>query len=232
MTARILVVLPAYNAQATLAATLGDIPPGLGAERLLVDDASRDRTVEIARALGLEVVVHPQNRGYGGNQKTCYTHALRRGAARILMLHPDHQYGADALPAMVEALDAGADVVLGSRFLGPPSDRGGMPWWRALGNGALTAAQNMALGLHLSEYHTGLRGYRAEALARLPFHRFDDGFLFDQQLLVTAARMGMTIAEVRARARYFPDASSISFKDSVAYGLATLKLIGSRPEGG
>ena len=217
------IVLPAYNAQATLAATIAEIPPRLGATLLLVDDASQDDTVSIARALGLDVIVHPQNRGYGANQKTCYRAALEGGPDVVVMLHPDHQYDARAIPAMVEMIASGrADIALGSRFYGPEASPGTMPWWRRLGNHALTAIENRALGLTLTEYHSGLRAYSAQALRALPLDAFDDGFPFDQQLLIAAAKSAMVIGEVPARARYFHGASSISFPDAVAYGVRTL----------
>ena len=219
----IYIVLPAFQAQATLAMTVGEIPAKLKCKLLLVDDGSDDRTADIARDLGLEVIEHSSNRGYGANQKTCYQGALDRGADIVVMLHPDHQYDARAIPAMVNMIESGrADVVLGSRFLGANASTGAMPWWRRLGNIVLTGIENRTLGLFLSEYHSGLRAYSANALRALPFEFFDDGFAFDQQLLIMAARSGITIGEVPARARYFVGASSISFQDAVSYGLRTL----------
>lgn len=220
---RTLVVLPAYNAARTLQATLQDIPSDFVCELLLVDDASTDQTVTLARSLGLDVVMHPRNRGYGANQKTCYAEAIRRGAELVIMLHPDHQYDASVLPALRETLMSGnADIVLGSRLLDRDPRLTGMPPWRYLGNRFLTACQNRVLGLSLSEYHTGLRGFRVDALRRLPLERFSDDFVFDQQILIAAARAGLRIHEVPAGCRYFPEASSISFRRSVRYGLETL----------
>lgn len=221
----VVIVLPAYQAQGTLAATVGEIPAEPAHTLLLVDDGSTDRTVEVARSLGIHTLVHAANRGYGANQKTCYREALALGADVVVMIHPDHQYDARALPELVAPLAAGtADVVLGSRFLGPPDDRGGMPPWRVWGNRALTSLQNHLLHLNLSEYHTGLRAFRRDVLATLDLETLSDDFLFDQQILVEALRHGFRITEVRARARYFRGASSISPRRSLLYGVQTLRV--------
>lgn len=221
----IMVVLPAWHARSTLAATVGEIPTGWPHRCLVVDDASHDRTADVAQVLGLETIRRPVNGGYGANQKTCYREALSRGAEVVVMLHPDHQYDARALPALVAPILAHqADIVLGSRLLSGTQALGGMPWWRLLGNRLLTSSQNYLLNLSLSEFHTGLRAYSRRALEHIPFESFDDGYLFDQQLLVEAARQSMVIGEVPARARYFREASSISFGSSVRYGLDTLRI--------
>lgn len=221
----IYVVLPAWQARSTLAATVGEIPTGWPHHCLLVDDASQDRTAEVADLLGLETIRRPTNGGYGANQKTCYREALRRGADLVVMLHPDHQYDARVLPSLVAPIIEGrADVMLGSRLLSGASALGGMPWWRLVGNRLLTLTQNRLLNLSLSEYHTGLRAYSRKVLESIPFDSFDDGYLFDQQFLVEVARQGMTIGEVPARARYFRDVSSISFASSLRYGIDTLSV--------
>lgn len=224
--ARVLVVLPAYNAEKTLQATLQDIPPGFPCDILLVDDASRDGTVALARTLGLEVRVHPVNRGYGANQKTCYQTAIAQGVDVVIMLHPDHQYDASSLPALLDAVTTGgADIALGSRFHNRNPRQDGMPEWRYLGNRLLTTCQNRVWGLQLSEYHTGLRAFRVSALKRLQLERCSDGFLFDQQILAQAVAAGLSVVEVPTRCRYFEDASSIPFPAAVRYGLETLQIL-------
>lgn len=224
---RLLIVLPAYNAARTLEATLGDIPATLKAELLLVDDASSDETVALARRLGLEVLVHAQNRGYGANQKTCYRAALERGVTYVAMLHPDRQYDGGRLPAMLEILQRGeAELVLGSRFLSRDPRHDGMPSWRYWGNRGLTWVQNGVYGQALSEYHTGLRAYRADALARLPLEACSDDFLFDQELLAYALLEGMRIREVETSCRYEQSSLSISWVGSIRYGLGSLKVLG------
>lgn len=224
MSIPLIIVLPAYQARSTLAATLGELPPGLEATLLLVDDASTDGTADLARSLGLEVIVHPKNRGYGANQKTCYKAALARGAECIAMLHPDHQYDAKAIAPMSQAILRGqADLSLGSRFMGGALVPQGMPLWRALGNRGLTYIQNGLLGSHLSEFHTGLRAYSRALLLSLPFDSFSDGFLFDQELLASAIKGGARIAETAIETRYFKDASSIPFGESLRYGVQTLQ---------
>jgi glycosyltransferase involved in cell wall biosynthesis len=222
----VLVVMPALNAARTLEATVAELPAEYHARLLLVDDGSTDETSRVARALGIPVIAHPENRGYGANQKTCYAEALRQRVDVVVMLHPDHQYDATAVPRLVAPIEAGeADIVLGSRLLaGDPRDQG-MPWWRYRGNRVLTTCQNRILGLELTDYHSGLRAFRTAALERLPFRENSDDFLFDQQILVQAVSAGLRIREVPARCRYFPEASSISFPRSVRYGLGTLGLL-------
>ena len=224
---KVVIVMPAYNAARTLERTYADIPQDLVDHVILVDDVSHDETVEIARQLGLEVIVHRQNRGYGGNQKTCYDRALEWGADVVVMLHPDYQYDATRIPDLVAPILAGdADLVLGSRFLGDPL-AGGMPRWKFVSNRFLTGVENAAFGLHLSEYHTGLRAYSRRLLERIPYQLNSDDFVFDQDLIaqVVAAR-GLNIAEIAVPTRYFEEASSVGFKRSVVYGLSTLRVVG------
>ncbi len=220
---RLIVVLPAYNAARTLARTVAAIPPGVVDQLLLVDDCSRDGTVACAQQLGIPVTVHPVNRGYGGNQKTCYRLALAAGADVVVMLHPDDQYSPRLVPAMAAMVAGGEyDLALGSRMLAQHPLSGGMPRYKHLSNRLLTRVQNRLLGQHLSEYHTGFRAYRRAALERIPFGQNGDGFLFDNQLLVQAICLGLRIGELSCPTRYPPDASSISFARSVEYGVGVL----------
>jgi glycosyltransferase involved in cell wall biosynthesis len=222
-----MVVMPAYNAARTLQRTYDDIPHDLVDRIILVDDVSRDDTVEIARRIGLEVIIHRQNLGYGGNQKTCYDRALEAGASVVVMLHPDYQYDATRIPDLIEPILAGsADLVLGSRFLGDPLG-GGMPRWKWISNRFLTTVENLAFGLRLSEYHTGLRAYSRRLLERIPYHRNSNDFVFDQELIaqVVAAGMSDRITEIPVPTRYFDEASSVGFRRSVVYGLSTLRVV-------
>jgi glycosyltransferase involved in cell wall biosynthesis len=213
---KIVVVLPAYNAEKTLAATLADVPSGSVGEYILVDDGSTDRTVDIARGLGLTVIVHPQNRGYGGNQKTCYRHALERGADIVVMIHPDYQYDSRVVPHAVGLIELGiCDIVIGSRIRSRREAlAGGMPRYKYFGNRFLTAIENVALGQNLGDFHSGFRAYRREVLERIPFERNSDDFVFDSQLLVQAARFGFRMGDIPVPVRYFPEASSINFRHS------------------
>jgi glycosyltransferase involved in cell wall biosynthesis len=188
---------------------------------------SHDETVDIARQLGLEVIVHRQNRGSGGNQKSCYDRALEWGADVVVMLHPDYQYDATRIPDLVAPILAGeADLVLGSRFLGDPL-AGGMPRWKFVSNRFLTGVENAAFGLHLSEYHTGLRAYSRRLLERIPYELNSDDFVFDQDLIAqVVAAGGLSIAEIAVPTRYFEEASSVGFQRSVVYGLSTLRVVG------
>ena len=222
--ARVIAVMPAYNAEKTLPATLADIPPGSVDEVILVDDGSRDRTVAIAREMGLTVLVHPENRGYGGNQKTCYRHALERGADVVVMIHPDYQYDSRVIPHAVAFLELGiCDVVLGSRIRSrDEAFHGGMPAWKYVANRFLTAVENLALGQNLGDFHSGFRVYRREVLERIPFEGNSDDFVFDTQFLVQAVRFGFRLGDVPVPVRYFKEASSINFRRSLRYGLATL----------
>jgi glycosyltransferase involved in cell wall biosynthesis len=223
---KVIVVMPAYNAARTLRITYESIPQGSVHEVILVDDGSTDKTLEIARELNLTAFVHTRNFGYGANQKTCYTEALREGADIIVMLHPDYQYDPTLLPDVVAPIKAGeADIVLGSRFLGGNTLTGGMPWWKHLGNKFLTKLENMTLGLDLAEYHTGYRAYSRKVLEQIPFLLNSDKFVFDQEILVQAAHMGFRITEIPVPTKYFPEASSASFVDSVVYGVSILFLL-------
>jgi len=223
----IIIVMPAYNAARTLERTYADIPHDIVGRIILVDDVSKDQTVGIARQLGLDVIIHPQNRGYGGNQKTCYDAALEAGADIVVMLHPDYQYDATRIPALVAPIGAGeADLMLGSRFLGDPL-AGGMPRWKYVSNRFLTVLENLAFGLRLSEYHTGLRAYSRDLLETIPYHLNSDDFVFDQELVaqVVAAGRGRRIGEIAVPTRYFEEASSVGFRRSVVYGLSTLRVV-------
>src|SRR5437764_8791833 len=224
---RVIAVMPAYNAEKTLAATLADMPPGCADEVILVDDGSKDRTVEIARAMGLTVIVHPQNRGYGGNQKTCYKHALERGADIVVMIHPDYQYDSRVIPHAVGFIELGiCDVVLGSRIRSRDEAlAGGMPVYKYVSNRFLTAVENLALGQNLGDFHSGFRVYRRAVLERVPFERNSDDFVFDTQFLVQAVRLGFRLGDVPVPVRYFREASSINFRRSVRYGLSTLGVV-------
>lgn len=219
--------MPAYNAAKTLERTYADIPHDLVHRIILVDDVSADETVDIARQLGLDVIIHAQNRGYGGNQKTCYDAALASGADIVVMLHPDYQYDATRIPALIAPIAAGThDLMLGSRFLGDPL-AGGMPTWKFVSNRSLTTVENFAFELDLSEYHTGLRAYSRRLLETIPYHANSDDFVFDQELIaqVVAAGMRRRIGEIAVPTRYFEEASSVGFRRSVVYGVGTLRVV-------
>ncbi len=222
--AKVVVVMPARQAAATLRETVEAIPFDHVQEVILVDDSSTDETVELARQLPVEVVWHPHQTGYGGNQKTCYLHALQHDADVVVMLHPDGQYEPELIPRMVEPILAGdADLVLGSRLLIPGAAlAAGMPRWKFVANRFLTTIQNRLMGTRLSEAHTGYRAYSRELLLTVPFLRNSPDFSFDSELLMQAAYFGFRIREVAARCRYFEDASSVGFKTGVVYGLKTL----------
>jgi glycosyltransferase involved in cell wall biosynthesis len=217
-------VLPAYNAGRTLEATFREIPSGVADDVILVDDASTDDTLAVARKLKIFAVAHRENRGYGANQKTCYRVALERGADIVIMLHPDYQYSPKLLPAMADMLCSGLfDVVLGSRILSVSALAGGMPRYKYVANRALTFVQNILLGRKLSEYHTGYRGFTRAVIEALPLARNSDDFVFDSQMLSQAIYAGFRIGEISCPAKYFPDASSINFRRSVVYGLGVLR---------
>ncbi len=223
----VVIVMPAYNAALTLERTYSDIPHGLIERIILVDDVSADETVDIARQLGLDVIIHAQNKGYGGNQKTCYDAALEAGADIVVMLHPDYQYDATRIPALIEPIIGGArDLMLGSRFLGDPL-AGGMPTWKYVSNRFLTAVENVAFGLRLSEYHTGLRAYSRRLLETIPYRENSDDFVFDQELIAQTVAAGLRgrIGEIAVPTRYFEEASSVGFRRSVVYGLSTLRVV-------
>jgi glycosyltransferase involved in cell wall biosynthesis len=223
--ARVCVVLPAYNAAATLVRTVAELPRDVVDRILLVDDASGDRTAELARELGLETHVHPANRGYGGNQKTCYALALAGPEEIVVMLHPDYQYSPRLVAAMASMVASGEyDVVLGSRILGGGALAGGMPFYKYVANRALTATQNLLLGHRLSEYHTGYRAFRREVLESLPLGENSDDFVFDAEILAQAMLAGHRIGELSCPTRYFPEASSINFRRSVRYGFGVLRV--------
>jgi glycosyltransferase involved in cell wall biosynthesis len=220
---KIVVVMPAYNAAKTIEKTYREIPMDLVDEVVVTDDASPDETVEIAQQLGLHTLVHQTNLGYGGNQKTCYTEALRLGADVSVMLHPDYQYTPALLPAMIGMITDGPfDVVLGSRVLGGRALIGGMPMYKYVANRALTATQNLLCGAKLSEYHTGYRAFSREVLESLPLLENSDDFVFDNQMLAQILLAGFEIGEVSCPAAYFEEASSINFRRSVKYGLGVL----------
>ncbi len=223
---RRVIVLPAYRAAKTLGEVVGDIPAGHADRILLVDDASADATVSVATALHLDVIRHQRNLGYGGNQKTCYRHALDMGADVVVMLHPDGQYDPAIIPNLCRVIEEGeADIVLGSRWLGLDPAKAGMPWWKRIGNRFLTGAENRVLGLHLSEYHTGYRAYSRRFLEAIPFLENSNDFVFDTQVLIQAATFGFKIGEVPAIGKYHADASSTSFVTSTVYGLETLAAL-------
>jgi glycosyltransferase involved in cell wall biosynthesis len=220
---RVCVVMPAYNAEKTVERTVGEIDRAVADDIILVDDGSKDDTVRIARELGLHVLVHEQNRGYGGNQKTCYGEALRRGADIVVMLHPDYQYSPRLLPAMAGMVASGHfDAVLGSRILGVGALAGGMPIWKYIANRLLTSFENLMLGYKLAEYHTGYRAFSRRLLETLPLEENSDDFVFDNQMLAQAVWFGFHIGEVSCPARYFAEASSINFRRSVRYGFGVL----------
>jgi len=225
---KVIAVMPAYNAESTLAATLADVPVGSVDEVILVDDGSRDRTVQVAREMGLTVIEHPQNRGYGGNQKTCYRYALEHGADVVVMIHPDYQYDSRVIPHAVGFIELGiCDVVLGSRIRSRQETlAGGMPKYKYVSNRFLTAVENFALGQNLGDFHSGFRVYRREVLERVPFEGNSDDFVFDTQFLVQAVHLGFRLGDVPVPVRYFPEASSINFKRSLRYGLTTLGVVG------
>ena len=222
---KIVVVMPAFNAARTLRQTYDEVmAQGIVDLVIVVDDASHDETVEIARTLDrVQVEVHPINRGYGGNQKTCYRLALAAGADIIIMIHPDYQYTPKLIPAMASLAGTGLyPCVLGSRILGGGALRGGMPVWKYVANRILTLTENFLLGAKLSEYHTGYRAFSRQLLERLPLQTNSDDFVFDNQVLAQIVALGVPIGEVTCPARYMPEASSINFRRSVRYGLGCM----------
>jgi glycosyltransferase involved in cell wall biosynthesis len=220
---KIVVVMPAYNASKTLEITYNEIPKDIVDEVILVDDASRDDTAVKARELGIHTIIHPENRGYGGNQKTCYSAALSKGADVVIMLHPDYQYSPRLITAMASMVVSGHyDVVLGSRILGGASLKGGMPLYKYVANRFLTFVENMILGVKLSEYHTGFRAFSRTVLETLPLDKNSDDFVFDNEILAQAVYRGFRIGEISCPTKYFEDASSINFRRSVKYGFGVL----------
>jgi glycosyltransferase involved in cell wall biosynthesis len=219
----VIVIMPAYNAAKTLEVTYASIPLEVVDKIILTDDVSQDETVEIARQLGLKTIVHVQNRGYGGNQKTSYLEALKEGATIVVMLHPDNQYDATRIPALIEPIQRGEyDMMIGSRFLGKDTLEGGMPFYKFTGNRFLTWLENLILGQNLSEYHSGFRAYNRKVLTTIPFVLDSDDFVFDSEVLAQVTAFNFKIGEIAVPTRYFPEASSVNFKRSVVYGLATV----------
>jgi glycosyltransferase involved in cell wall biosynthesis len=223
---KVVVVMPAYNAGRTLRMTYEELPKDAVNLVILVDDGSTDKTLEIARELGLEIFVHNRNYGYGANQKTCYTEALRAGADIVVMVHPDYQYDPTLVPQMIEPIVRhDADIVLGSRLKVGSALAQGMPWWKFAANRALTWVENRVFGLALSEYHTGYRAFRRQVLETVNFSANSDGFVFDQEIIAQAVAGRFRIAEIAVPTRYFPDASSASLLDSTVYGLRILAVL-------
>lgn len=224
---KVVAVMPAYNAAATLEQTVADIPKGAVDEILVVDDGSQDDTVAIAQRLGLKVIIHEKNQGYGGNQKTCYRQALEMGADYIVMIHPDYQYDSRVIPVAVEILRLGiCDCVLGSRIrTRREALDGGMPRYKYLANRLLTIVENIALGQNLGDFHSGFRAYRREVIETIPWMRNSNDFVFDSQFLAQAVAFGFKVGDIPVPVRYFDEASSINFRRSVKYGLCTLGVL-------
>ncbi|MDP6419204.1 MAG: glycosyltransferase family 2 protein [Candidatus Krumholzibacteria bacterium] len=222
---KVIVVMPAYNAESTLEKTLRDIPQGSVDEVILVDDASSDGTVELAGKLGVHVIEHQENRGYGANQKTCYREALNRGADFIVMIHPDYQYDSSLLPVIVGLLRSGnCDVLLGNRIRSRREAlSGGMPAYKYFANRLLTIIENLWAGENLGEWHSGLRAYTREVLETLPWEKNSDDFVFDSQFLVQSVHFGFRVGDIPVPVRYMKEASSIGFARSMEYGMLTLE---------
>ena len=217
---KVIVVMPAYNAELTLEKTYRDIPEGVVDEVILCDDSSKDRTVEIAKTLGLRVLVHQENKGYGANQKTCYKEALKREPDIVVMLHPDYQYDAKKIPELIQPISDGeADIVLGSRVLNGGALKGGMPLYKYISNRLATIYENKVLGLDFSEYHTGLRAYSKRFLKDIKWESFSDDFLFDAQMLIEGVKHAFKIREIPIETRYFKEASQISPFRGLKYGI-------------
>ena len=224
---KIIVVMPAYNAEKTVKATFVDLPKDLISEVILVDDASKDKTIQKAKDLGITVYTHEMNKGYGGNQKTCYDEALKRNPDIVVMVHPDYQYDAKLVGVLCEAIVNGrADIMLGSRIQTRHQVlEGGMPMWKYFANRLLTLGENLAMGLNLSEYHTGYRAFSSKVLKAIPYHKFSNDFVFDQQILISALSYKFNISEIPVPCKYFEDASSINFVRSTKYGLSTIYAV-------
>ncbi|WP_232101051.1 glycosyltransferase family 2 protein [Gimesia fumaroli] len=222
-----IVVMPAYNAAPTLLKTLSDLPSDVVDEIILVDDGSTDGTVDLALREGLTVIQHKQNRGYGGNQKTCYEYALNHGAEYVVMLHPDYQYDSRVVGIAVQLLKLGiCDVVMGSRIrTRQEALAGGMPAWKYIANRLLTITENVALGQNLGDFHSGFRAYRREVLETIPFEQNSDDFVFDSQFLAQSVYFDFRVGDIPVPVRYFPEASSINFRRCVKYGLGTLSVL-------
>jgi glycosyltransferase involved in cell wall biosynthesis len=223
---KLVVVMPAYNAERTLRQTYSELPLEYVDEVVLVDDASSDSTARVADELGIRTIIHPVNAGYGANQKTCYRTALELGADIVVMVHPDYQYSPRLVAAMASMIASGHyDVVLGSRILGGGALKGGMPRYKYVANRFLTAFENMILGAKLSEYHTGYRAFSRSVLETLPLASNSDDFVFDNEMLVQSVAFGFRIGEISCPTKYFPEASSISFWPSVSYGVGVLMTV-------
>ena len=223
---KVIVVMPAYNAARTVERSYLELPPEYRHNVILVDDASQDRTADIANELGIQVIVHEKNMGYGGNQKTCYTNALNQGADIVVMVHPDHQYDASLIPDMVQPIAHGkADAVFGSRMLGGRPLEGGMPFWKYIANIGLTALANIAFRRYLSEIHSGFRAYSRKYLGTVRFMENSDDFVFDTEIIAQGMACNLLFWEIPIVTRYFPEASSINFKRSVIYGLGILRVL-------
>jgi glycosyltransferase involved in cell wall biosynthesis len=225
--AKVIVVMPAYNAAKTVEKTYNDIPKGVVHEVILVDDVSKDDTIEVAKQLPIRVVVHRENKGYGGNQKTCYTEALMAGADVVVMLHPDYQYDSRVIPYMIQPiLDGHADFVMGSRIIGEGALAGGMPIWKYVANRFLTTVENLILNRKFSDLHSGFRAYSRKLLCDIPYVLNSDNFVFDSQVIAQTNYRGYVTTEVPIPTRYFAEASSVNFRTSTIYGFATLAVMG------
>ena len=227
MRSRVIIVMPAYNAAATLEKTVKDIPEGFADEIILVDDSSEDDTVNIAKGLGLTVIVHDRNKGYGANQKTCYDEALKRGANIVVMIHPDYQYDSSLAPLFAQIIEKGiCDVMLGSRVrTRKECIDSGMPLYKYISNRLLTILENLITGQNLSEWHTGYRAYSKKVLEKIPYHKNSDGFVFDSQFLIQAVYFGFKIGDLPVPCRYMREASSINLGRSIIYGMGTVKTV-------
>ncbi len=224
MKKKVIVVMPAYNAAETIEKTYRDIPRGSVDDIILVDDNSTDDTVRISESLGIHTIVHKENRGYGSNQKTCYAEAMKRGADFVIMIHPDYQYDSRLVPYIIGFLEQGiCDIVLGSRIrTRNETIKCGMPLYKYIFNRILTITENMVLGQNVSDFHTGYRAYTREVLETIPFMQNSDNFVFDTEVLVQSVYFGFRIGCVPVPVRYFSEASSIDFKNSLVYGIKTL----------
>lgn len=220
---KVLIVMPAYFAEKTLEKTYKDIPIKYRKNVLVVDDSSKDNTVNVAKKLGLKTIVHKKNLGYGGNQKTCYKYALKNNADIVVMLHPDYQYDARMIPALIKPIEIGwMDFMMGNRVRSrKESLEGGMPVYKYLFNRFMTIIENIILGQNMGEFHSGFRAYSTDLLRKVPFEKFSNDFVFDQQFIISSIYLGFTIGEVPVQVRYFPEASSINFRRSLKYGFCT-----------
>jgi glycosyltransferase involved in cell wall biosynthesis len=224
---KVIIAMPAYNAATTLEKTVRDIPEGFADEIILVDDSSEDDTVNIAKGLGLTVIVHDRNKGYGANQKTCYDEALKRGPDIVVMIHPDYQYDSSLAPLFAQIIEKGiCDIMLGSRVRTRKECLdSGMPLYKYLSNRLLTILENLMTGQNLSEWHTGYRAYSKKVLEKIPYHKNSDGFVFDSQFLIQAVYFGFKIGDLPVPCRYMAEASSINLVRSILYGLGTVKTV-------